>query len=65
MHSLQHEKTRPEFAKVGLVVHRHPHDGAYHSVQFFSETEVLSLEGRTEIISVAELLPPTAPDTAQ
>ncbi len=48
-----------------LVVHRHPHDGAYHSVQFFSESEILSLEGRTEIIRVAELLPPTAPDTAR
>ena len=48
-----------------LVVHRHPHDGAYHSVQFFSESEVVSLEDRTEIIRVAELLPPTAPDTAR
>jgi Uma2 family endonuclease len=48
-----------------LIVHRHPHDGAYHSVQFFSESEIVSLEGRTEAIRVAELLPPTAPDTAQ
>jgi Uma2 family endonuclease len=48
-----------------LIVDRHPHDGAYHSVQFFSESEILSLEGRTEIIRVAELLPPTVPDTAQ
>jgi Uma2 family endonuclease len=48
-----------------LVVHRHPHDSAYHSVQFFSESEIVSLEGRTEIIHVAELLPPTAPDTAR
>jgi Uma2 family endonuclease len=46
-----------------LVVHRHPRDGAYHSVQFFSESEIVSLEGRTENIRVAELLPPTAPDT--
>jgi Uma2 family endonuclease len=48
-----------------LVVHRHPHDGAYHSVQFLSESEIVSLEDRTEIIHVAELLPPTAPDTAR
>jgi Uma2 family endonuclease len=48
-----------------LVVHRHPRDGAYHSVQFFSESECVSLEGRTEIVRVAELLPPTALDTEQ
>jgi Uma2 family endonuclease len=48
-----------------LVIHRHPRNGIYNSVQFFSESECVSLEGRTEIIRVAELLPPTAPDTAQ
>jgi len=46
-----------------LVVHRHPRAGTYHFVQFFSESECVSLEGRTEVIRVAELLPPTAPDT--
>jgi Uma2 family endonuclease len=48
-----------------LIVHRHPRNSIYNSVQFFSESECVSLEGRTEIIRVAELLPPTAPDTEQ
>jgi Uma2 family endonuclease len=48
-----------------LVVHRRPRDGGYRSIQFFNESDNVSLEDRTEIISVAELLPPTAPDTAQ
>jgi Uma2 family endonuclease len=48
-----------------LVIHRHPRDGAYNFVQFFSESESVSLEGRTEIICVAELLPTTAPGTEQ
>jgi Uma2 family endonuclease len=48
-----------------LVIHRHPRNGIYNSVQFFSESECISLEGRTEIIRVAELLPPTVPDMEQ
>lgn len=48
-----------------LVVHRQPRDGGYRTIQFFNESDTLSLEDRTEIIHVAELLPPTALDTAR
>ncbi len=48
-----------------LVVHRQPRDGVYRSIQFFNESDNVSLEGRAEIISVSELHPPTAPDKAK
>ncbi len=45
-----------------LIVHRGPRNGAYSSLQIFGESDSVSLENRTEIIAVADLLP-TAPDT--
>jgi Uma2 family endonuclease len=45
-----------------LVVHRQPRGSGYRLIQFFTEGDAVSLEGRTETIAVADLLP-TAPDT--
>jgi Uma2 family endonuclease len=47
-----------------LVVHRHPYNGIYNSVQFFNASECVALEGRSETICVADLLP-TAPEKKQ
>lgn len=42
-----------------LVVHRQPQGGEYNLRQFFGESDNLTLEGRSEQIRVADLLPQT------
>jgi Uma2 family endonuclease len=40
-----------------VVVHRNPDGVTYRLAQLFSEADVLSLEGRTEPLAVADILP--------
>jgi Uma2 family endonuclease len=44
-----------------LVVHRRPQDSEYRLIQLFAERDVVSIEGRTETVAVAEILPPAQP----
>jgi Uma2 family endonuclease len=41
-----------------LVVHRQPSPAGYRLIQLFTETDTVSLENRTEMVRVGELLPP-------